>query len=131
MEQKNKLIVEFLELEPCDRCVNYGGFYCSPHGQPTSSHSIINTPSEMKYHLWWDWLMPVVEKIESIYHEDHGYFGVYISSNGCTIQGTKFRPDAKVVKVYYDNVVLSTKIESTYECVIRFIKWYLKNIKNK
>ena len=81
------------------------------------------------YHEKWSWLMPVVEKIESIYDEHHGYFGVHISSNGCTIQGTNFRSDIiPEPPVYFNNVVLDTKLNATYYAVVLFIKWYNKNL---
>lgn len=132
MDIKNELIVEFLELRKCQLCNDCGGYHSGIYGEPTESNILVYEINRMKYHLMWDWLMPVVEKIESIWHKDHGYFGVYISSNSCTIQGTNFRPDASIVEpVYYSNIVLETKIESTYQCVIKFIEWYLKNIKNK
>lgn len=131
-EHNNQIIAEFLELRPCQRCPDCGGFYVSSFGEPTDSGSWICHPDEMNYHKSWNWLMPLVEKIESIWHDDHGYFGVFISSNGCTIQGTKFRSDIieqNVPPVYFNNVVLGSKLESTYYAITNFIKWYLKNIK--
>lgn len=79
-------------------------------------------------------LMPVVEKIESIYDDHHGYFAVHISSNGCNIQGTNLwktlegregynTPDTAVY-MSDPNAILGTKLESTYYNVVQFIKWY-------
>jgi hypothetical protein len=73
----------------------------------------------------WDWLMPVVEKIESMSTEIDGYFGVYISSNGCTIQGTKFRPDINH-EAYFTQEYAPTKLQATWVAVIYFIMWYNK-----
>lgn len=63
------------------------------------------------YHESWNWLMPVVEKIESM---DYG-----------------FKICRKVVEVYIDltkkvlfKVKESSRIESTYSAVVWFIKWY-------
>lgn len=79
----------------------------------------------------WDWLMMAVERIESIYDDHHGYFGVFISSNGCTIQGTHLNRAIDDLDgygyVYFDYVVCHTKLESTYEAVVRFIEWYNNN----
>lgn len=86
----------------------------------------VTEPQGLKYHTSWDWLMPVVEKIESIHDEHHGYFGVHISSNGCTIQATNFRPDKPIPNPphYFADYVYDTKILSTWMAVVGFIKWY-------
>lgn len=78
-----------------------------------------------EYHTSFDWLMSVVERIESTYDDFHGYFGVYISSNSCTIQGTNLRttPDNPHY-AYHNEVTLNTKIESTWYAVVQFIKWH-------
>jgi hypothetical protein len=72
-----------------------------------------------------DWLLPVIEKIEGTFDETHGYFGVHISSNCCTIQGTKLHLDKD--NVYFDQVYRDTKIEATYDAVTNFIGWYKNN----
>jgi hypothetical protein len=78
------------------------------------------------YHHDWNKLMPVVEKIESIVDSHHGYFGVYISSNNCTIQATNFRPENPMANPphYFSDWTLETKINSTWQAVVQFIKWY-------
>lgn len=48
MEKNNKLIAEFMGVDQVD--IDYA---FNEHGQ-------------LKYHLSWDWLMPVIEKIESL-----------------------------------------------------------------
>lgn len=80
------------------------------------------------YDSSWNWLMDVVEKVESIWHDDHGYFGVHIASNGCTIQGTKFRCEIKegVPPVYYHECHGKDKLEGTYKALTSFIEWYNK-----
>ena len=96
-------------------------FYVGPDGFEHESGEFL------KYHSSWNWLMPVVEKIESIYDEFHGYFGVHISSNSCCIQGTKLdtRP-GKEHYAYFNEVVLSNKKEATHIAVYQFIQWYNK-----
>ena len=88
---------------------------------------ITSYPDERyEFHSSWDWLMSVVEKIESIMDVYHGRFGVHIVSNDCTIQSTRFRPDKKIPDPphYFNYITLDTKIESTWLMVVRFIKWY-------
>ena len=90
----------------------------------------------IKYHKSWDWLMPVVEKIESLPKDNHhGKFGVHISSNTCSIQGTNLHKAIKNLSEYGavymsdPNAIFNTKIESTWYNVVAFIKWYNENIK--
>lgn len=81
----------------------------------------------MPYNSCWDFLMPVVEKIESLYDEFHGHFGVHIYSNVCTIQGTKLRTDPENYHPAYlsdTNAMFETKLLSTWYNVLQFIKWY-------
>lgn len=82
--------------------------------------------SKMKYHTSWDWLMPVVEKIEAIKDNHHGHFAVYIGSNVCTIQATNLRTNKPMADPphYYSEVVHDTKLSATWLAVIAFITWY-------
>tara|TARA_R110000851_G_scaffold196444_2_gene347347 strand:- start:2920 stop:3240 length:321 start_codon:yes stop_codon:yes gene_type:complete len=78
-----------------------------------------------KYKSDWNKMMLVVEKIESINDPHHGFFGVYISSNSCCIQGTNLRNEVKQEPpVYFNDVVLDNKLLSTYSAVVSFIQWY-------
>lgn len=118
MEENNKIIAEFLGWE----ILNNMTYSKIRKGKWIEL-------DKLKFHSDWNWLMEVVEKIEFIKDSYHGRFGVYISSNSCTIQSTNFRPDKPIPNPphYYDNVVLNTKIESTYNAIIRFINFYNKN----
>lgn len=82
----------------------------------------------------WEFIMDVVEKIESIHSNHHGYFGVHISSNSCSIQGTNLHLAIQDLEeygwVYNDEVVLDTKLESTYQACLNFINWYNKQNKD-
>ena len=74
--------------------------------------------------------MPVVEKIEKINDKFHGYFGVHVSSNSCTIQGTKLRTDAEnFYPAYFSQHYGETKIEATWLAVVQFIQWYTNYLK--
>lgn len=69
---------------------------------------------EPKYDESWDWLMPVVEKIESlnyttsIYHLPRTLNTVKIFSAGADVVGVNGE----------------TKMQSLYKAVVEFIKWY-------
>ena len=99
-QEKNKLISDFMEY-----------------------------PLVFSYDKRWHMLIQVVEKIESIWDDFHGYFGVYISSNSCTIQGTKLRTGDNPHYAYFADWTLNTKLESTYEACVSFIQWYNENLK--
>ena len=107
----NKLIAEFM-------------------GDTTSQNSKVsftkNCPvSGLKYHSSWDWLMPVVEKIEHTYQFGTGnYCKIYISCNNdpkdyfyyCNIFGSEddqFNGESAV-----------KKITSVWFAVVEFIEWY-------
>lgn len=74
---------------------------------------------ELRYHTSWDWLMPVVEKIEDIYCEETstetvGYhlYDVEIRQNVTIIHGTDIEE------------TVGDKLFNTYNAVVEFIKWY-------
>ena len=82
-------------------------------------------PTRLPEVLDWSIIMQIVEKIESLETEFDGRFGVYISSNSCTIQGTLFDSRRETFKpAYWYEVVLETKIESVYHSCITFIKFW-------
>ena len=72
---------------------------------------LLQTPT---YDTSWDWLMPVVEKIEIIEWEGKS-FEFYIVGKGCFLND---KPPTTFGE---------TKIEATYKAVVEFIKWYNKN----
>ena len=125
MEENNKLIAEFLGWEKIylEGCVEY----ILPESLADPIYKL-DSRFILEFDSNWNWLMEVVEKIESIKDSYHGRFGVYISANSCTIQSTNFRPDKPIPNPphYYDNIVLNTKIESTYYSVLNFINFYNK-----
>ena len=66
----------------------------------------------LEYHSSWDWLMKVVEKIESLKNS------VTIFDVGAGIEGLL------IIERFG-----TTKLEGTYLTVVEFIKWYNKNKK--
>ena len=103
----NELIAEFDEL-----------YSEKVHGKMLWTHKDNNGESwsyakhELEYDKSWDWLMPVVEKIESL-----GY-STRILDVGMGIEG-------KIIIERFGK----TKIEGTYNTVISFIKLYNLNKK--
>lgn len=70
----------------------------------------------LHFDMSWDWLMPVVEKIESLHHT------VGIHDTMCEIL-TERNLCEVLIKVNED----WTKIKVVYTAVVEFIKWYNKN----
>jgi len=144
IEESNRKIAEFMEVK-C-RFVNLShlndrSFYMishetrpsgyNPHGIFYTEESCFNAfIRNAEYHTNWNWLMEVVEKIETIESPHHGHFGVHISSNGCDIQGTNLWKDIQNLDEYGavymsdPNAILNTKLDSTYYNVVKFIEWY-------
>lgn len=75
------------------------------------------TIAPMQFHKSWDWLMPVVEKIESYerYDVDILQYGTRISDN------------QKEIVNNIANISFDTKIDHTYQAVVKFIKQYNQN----
>ena len=106
METNNKIIAEFLGY--IDNGCSEEGFLIDPE---TNYDICIDS---LQYHLDWNWLMEVVEKIESL-----GFF-FEIKSNWVRI--TKKR-EIIVIRWEQDK----NKIEATYNACVEFIKWYNEN----
>ena len=68
--------------------------------------------SQLNYHESWDWLMPVVEKIES---DDR--YDVDILQYGTRIRDNQKEIISNVADISFEN-----KIEHTYDAVVEFIK---------
>ncbi len=63
-----------------------------------------------KFHSSFDWLMGVVEKIESL-----GY-SIIINENWCIIKSKR--------TLYKKERIANIKIEAVYNACVEFIKWY-------
>ena len=98
MEEDNKLIAEFMKGETIK--VKFAGAF---------------------YHNSWDWLMPVVEKIENL---DRLAGTVLIRQECCTITSNMLG-DATVMANESGNYrEANTKLSNTYKAVVAFINWY-------
>ena len=75
---------------------------------------------DLKYHTSWDWLMPVVGKIECTKTDDEdnsdSFFNVMIEVFECNINGRDI--------CICENG--NTKLEATYRAVVKFINQYNK-----
>lgn len=75
--------------------------------------------SRCHYDKHWDWLMPVVEKIEAIKQPDESQrFYINIIGENCII-----RDSSRSLQIISNNTSPS-KIEAVFKSVVEFIKWY-------
>jgi len=114
----NKLIAEFEELKYLGKDLyGFSGDVFMPKEYDNEILCSINTQS-MKYHSSWNWLMPVVEKIESLGHP------VYISSNTCIIYEHTGKDHGWNIDSYS-----SSKIESCWLACVHFAEKLINNKK--
>ena len=114
METSNKIIAEFMgvkESQYKNEYEMYSVIECIEDGE-NEKHFF--KPDEMLFNSDWNWLMEVVEKIESI---------------GFTFETKKNW--ARITRKG-ENIILrweedKTKIEAVYNACIEFIKWYNEN----
>jgi hypothetical protein len=102
-QENNKLIAEFMGMQHTDI-----GWYDNEETLQLQN----NTFDELKYHTSWDWLMPVVEKIEEDDEVD-----VNILLNGTRI--FKWRTDTDIVN-NVAQISFDKKIEHVYQAVVEF-----------
>lgn len=119
----NKLIAEFMGAKFYPEWTS--DIYKSPfptfdfeENRPAESSSRFWSPSGLEYHSSWDWLMPVVEKIEGL------KFTVKIIDRACFIS------------TYPETIIAGrriegTKIKAVWLAIVEFIKWYNQSKKNK
>jgi hypothetical protein len=113
----NKLIANFMHIN-----------YENNRNAHESSDSFYED-CELEYHKSYDWLMPVVEKIESLKSPDGQCAGNYfcmILGNGISIELPNKEKDILICSTEQKKL---TKIEAVYLGVVKFIKWYNKNEK--
>ena len=120
--ENNKIIAEFLsvKMHPCETIENFKFL-------PIEERGLYNGYfiDELKYHEDWNWLMEVVEKIESLEIFDRmGRFN--INTKNFDENYTSFITDKDEDFIQCEG---DTKIEAVYNAVVEFIKWY--NNQNK
>jgi len=108
--ENNKIIAEFMNK----KVISEADFLALNYEQMTNDLFVDTT---LNYHSDWNWLMEVVEKIESL-----GYFFKIVSQTSLIVD-----KDEKCISL---SVYRKTKIVSTYEACVEFIKWYNEQQKN-
>ena len=93
---------------------------------------------QLEFHKSWDWLMPLVDKIEREHKANFKIMSSWNEFNECSYyqvtmnikEGTMSKDRACIYdpkKVYeHSTQTCRCKKKATYEAVIKFIKWYNK-----
>lgn len=101
--KKNKLIAEFIGNKFVEQKLSNGG--------PVDIRIGLAWEENCKFHSSWDWLMPVVAKIEELSE----YYEFQKENEDCYL-GRK-------------DLVVSVSVQKTFENVTEFLNWYKKNLK--
>jgi hypothetical protein len=126
--ENNKIIAEFMGLSKTKMFFNLKtGNYVKIETDECEAHATEvylknNKPITMfYYHKDWNWLMEVVEKIETM-------GGAVCIGNGNCVMIIFYLTDV-MGESYSETRELTgeTKIEATYNACVEFIKWYNEN----
>jgi len=105
----NELIAEFIGLR-WESKPDYTGWY--------KGDTRIASPETLDYHRSWDWLMPVVEKIEIT-------ADTILECNDALLRETaKYQLAIPLANI---SVSSNNKLECVYKAVVEFIKWHNLN----
>ena len=118
-EQQNAMIAEFMGGKLKTQALPIMGSRMHHYDIWLPIHGICII-KQLKYHTSWDWLIPVVEKIESTSADEQNYkFQVAIQNKHCTLSQSNLFAN----KIVYG----ATKLEATYNAVCQFIECYNAN----
>jgi hypothetical protein len=137
-EQGNKIIAQFMGAEL--KKVDYNGtgnltdeiiFKEHPSKLINGTGRTFSSLIDLRYQESFDWLMPVVEKIEALTMSYAGdeikYFSVLVERKYVLIQG---HTNVRQPGVYYQTpygFTPNSKIEAVWLAVTEFIQWYNNN----
>jgi len=112
----NKLIAEFMDWEKSDNSYNNVEIY-----NRKKIYGNWRGASFMKFHKSWDWLMPVIDKIES-FTDDLNQCRYNVEIEQCFVCIIDNHNSEDIIKLDADK-----KIDAVYQAVVEFIKFYNKN----
>ena len=129
----NKLIAEFTGFEIKNNKIIY-----DPSDVPPDELLIGWCLCNLKYHCAWNWLMPVINKIESLDLRKNGYDFSKVKFMGDYVEifcYANYRGTSYYWKYWMDIAgtfhkhpnQCESKILAAFSAVVEFIKWYNKN----
>lgn len=115
IEEGNKIIAEFMGYDFSALSISYE--YFDRNGTlEWETRYRKPTVDDLEYHSSFDWLMPVVDKIESI---DSCTYEVMLKYAIAFVCDKGLHGNPPVVRA-----IGSTRIETAYNLVVKFIQWY-------
>ena len=143
--EHNKLIAEFMgKSGSVDFHDSKGYIPIYWYNGINGGHKTPYKEDELEYHKSWDWLMPVVEKIEFLDLKEYGYqwegidgeteynngsICVEIEQDRCWIYMNLSLDPFHTFNEKTIGVEFPTKIEAVYSAVVEFIEYYNELIK--
>jgi hypothetical protein len=121
----NKIIADFMEYK------KEGLFYDIDVFNLITGNLRKHHEEQLCFEISWDWLMPVVDKIESIGETEFYKTRIEINSHCCSINSILDNCPSIIIGSYLDSPEKkkeSTKIKAAWRVCIEFIKWYNKQI---
>lgn len=135
--ENNKLIAEFIGRKGK---VNK---YLYTFKEIPEPRNIWFTPQTAKFHSSWDWLMPVVEKIESLEIqpflskinisdvseiEGNFWFNRFLNTVETYANVNYWHPEYQIDEL--NDITGISPIDAMYKAVVQFITWYNENKKS-
>lgn len=125
--ETNKLIAEFMGWNKGEKYSEKYPFY-DAWNEPIDQI----LPSEMLFNKSWDWLMSVVEKIESIKVGNIKYIDFHIMPDAVIITNQEDEENPLILinkseckgSIETEFTFFETKIQAVYTACVEFIKWY-------
>ena len=118
-KESNRLIAEFMGVKPIKESPDIYTYSDMPwiSVREDSPEKVMDAITEyVKYDKEWNWLMPVVERIEAI------GFPIDIFVKGVSIHKQDGEPVVDLSGLYAKN-----KMSTVYDAVVQFILWYNEN----
>lgn len=104
VEESNRLIANFMGIRIIDEDVIRPDLNCF-------------RLSEVGYHKSWDWLMPVINKIERMCNYNNVRYNVLLSEHSLLIN-PHVTPEVMICEYAED------KLDAAWKTVVKFITWY-------
>ena len=120
----NKLIAEFMGTKRGTR-------YLDEDVSVSGQFEMLCSASELQYHISWDWLMPVVERIMDLCDKQTTFIchRFFIGVSSVNIKIEDMQRNFHQFDAYIIN--RSSRISAVYQVCVEFIEWYNKEKENE